>query len=86
MVRILPTLLVFALLLGCGPSGDRAGTGSSPADAERDAEPVVDPAGIPTREPLVSRLLIVALDGATWDLLDPLLEAGAAPNLARLVA
>jgi len=83
MVRTLPSLLVFALLLdACGPSGERAGT----ASAASDAEPVVDPAGIPTREPLVSRLLIVALDGATWDLLDPLLEAGGAPNLARLVA
>jgi Type I phosphodiesterase / nucleotide pyrophosphatase len=82
MVRILPSVVFSALLLGCGPSADRSGS----ASAAPETGPVVDPAGIATRAPLVSRLLIVALDGATWDLLDPVLEAGEAPNLARLVA
>ena len=32
------------------------------------------------------RLLIIGLDGATWKVIDPLLEAGRLPNLARLVS
>jgi predicted AlkP superfamily phosphohydrolase/phosphomutase len=30
------------------------------------------------------RLILIGLDGATWDLLDPMIEAGRLPNLARL--
>jgi predicted AlkP superfamily phosphohydrolase/phosphomutase len=30
------------------------------------------------------KLLVLGLDGATWDVLEPLLSAGALPNLARL--
>lgn len=33
-----------------------------------------------------SRLLIIALDGATWDLLDGWIAEGRLPNLARLIA
>lgn len=32
------------------------------------------------------KLLIAGLDGATWDVLDPLLAAGRLPNLSRLIA
>jgi tetratricopeptide (TPR) repeat protein len=39
-------------------------------------EPVADPG---------TRLLVVGLDGADWEILDPLLEQGRMPNLARLV-
>lgn len=31
------------------------------------------------------RLLVVGLDGADWDILDPLLDAGRMPNLKRLI-
>lgn len=30
------------------------------------------------------KLIVLGLDGATWDLIDPLIEAGRLPNLARL--
>jgi predicted AlkP superfamily phosphohydrolase/phosphomutase len=33
----------------------------------------------------MSRVLVIGWDGADWRILDPLLEAGALPNLARLV-
>ena len=32
------------------------------------------------------RLAIVGLDGATWDIINPLMEAGKLPNLQQLVA
>ena len=32
-----------------------------------------------------ARTLIVGIDGATWDVIDPLMAAGRMPNLARLV-
>ncbi len=45
-------------------------------------------AGQPTREttPLVKRVLIVGLDGATFDILNPLMDGGHMPNLKRLIA
>jgi predicted AlkP superfamily phosphohydrolase/phosphomutase len=39
----------------------------------------------PEPEPLDSRVLVIGWDGATFDLLDPLVEAGRLPNLARLM-
>ncbi|MCK4547476.1 MAG: alkaline phosphatase family protein [Candidatus Eisenbacteria sp.] len=35
--------------------------------------------------PPASKVLVIGLDGATWDLLDPWIEAGDLPNLERLV-
>ena len=32
------------------------------------------------------RLTIIGLDAATWDVIDPLVEAGDLPNLARLAS
>ena len=34
----------------------------------------------------MSRVLIIGWDGADWRILDPLLEQGALPNLAELIA
>lgn len=36
--------------------------------------------------PLSSRVIVFGLDGATWDIARPLIEAGRMPNLARLLA
>lgn len=40
----------------------------------------------PKRRPADTRVLVVGWDGATWDLIDPLLAQGRLPNLARLLA
>lgn len=81
MVRSRILIAAVALTLGaCG--------GAAPEDTSAPPVPtenVVDPAGVPRRDPFVHRLFVFALDGATWDLLDPLLAAGETPNLARLV-
>jgi tetratricopeptide (TPR) repeat protein len=36
-------------------------------------------------QPMPHRVLVIGLDGADWETLDPLMRAGALPNLARLV-
>lgn len=38
------------------------------------------------KAPPPTRVLVIGLDGATWDVARPLLDAGELPNLARLVA
>lgn len=79
--RWIPWLACALAMFGC----DRA---DSPATGGEPVRPVlgIDPATIETRTPLVARLLVFGLDGATWRLLDPLLEAGELPNLQGLVA
>ncbi len=42
-------------------------------------------APVPGRQKPVHRLLIVGWDGATWNTLDPLLQRGELPHLARLI-
>src|SRR5262245_29573095 len=42
-------------------------------------------AGVLRERPTRTRLLVVGFDGATWDLVQPWIDAGAMPNLARLV-
>jgi predicted AlkP superfamily phosphohydrolase/phosphomutase len=39
----------------------------------------------PQRRPADTRVLVVGWDGATWDLIDPLLAQGRMPHLARLL-
>ena len=41
-------------------------------------------ASAPTSEPTGLRVLLIGLDGADWDTIDPLMRAGRLPNLARL--
>jgi arylsulfatase A-like enzyme len=64
-------LLLLALLLACG--------GSAPRPMDTSLRPV------PRRsQPRVKQILVVALDGATWRILGPLVQSGRTPNLARL--
>ncbi|HYS77508.1 MAG TPA: alkaline phosphatase family protein, partial [Candidatus Dormibacteraeota bacterium] len=41
---------------------------------------------LPRPEPTGLRVLLIGLDGADWDTIEPLLRSGRLPNLARLIA
>jgi predicted AlkP superfamily phosphohydrolase/phosphomutase len=43
-------------------------------------------AGRRDRAPVAQRVLIVGLDGATFDVLDPMMEAGRMPRLAEFIS
>ncbi len=67
-------------------------TGASPPNktstpAAGAAQPTSAPASVAPREthPLAQRALIVGLDGATFDILGPLMDKGRMPNLRRLI-
>ena len=78
---VLALLVSLSALGGCGGSPESSPPPERPVE---EAPPAIDPATIFTGEPVVSRLLVLALDGATWDLIDPLLAQGRLPHLARL--
>ncbi len=61
-------------------------TVSSPPDAAGQSSPKPFPVE-PRRElpPLARRVLIIGLDGATFDILDPLMKAGRMPHLSELI-
>ena len=55
---------------------------SEPGDQERHASSIQPVRDLPA---VAERVLIIGLDGATWDVLDPLIERGLMPNLRALV-
>jgi Flp pilus assembly protein TadD/predicted AlkP superfamily phosphohydrolase/phosphomutase len=48
-------------------------------------EPLVIEAGADSPPPLATRMLVIGLDGADWEILDPLLEQGRMPHLESLI-
>jgi predicted AlkP superfamily pyrophosphatase or phosphodiesterase len=77
MTRALAIALLFALIAAaCGSGGE----------TKPDAGPAPKPAAKAPPKPVERPLLLIGIDGATWDILDPLLQEGALPNLAKLVA
>lgn len=79
-----PAGLLVGLLLvtGCG-GGDSVR--DAPPAAQRPRPELRPVSEVPRTDPSIRRLLVLGLDGATWDLLDPLLEAGRLPHLAALI-
>jgi predicted AlkP superfamily pyrophosphatase or phosphodiesterase len=71
------SLLALALAVACG-HGDAAKPQQKKVAATKSAAK-------PALRPVTRPLLLVGLDGATWDLLDPLIAEGALPNFAKLV-
>ena len=63
---------------------ERLGVTVSALDWQRQTE-APGPAVVPLAPPARKRILLVGLDGADWDLIDPLMREGKLPNLARLV-
>jgi hypothetical protein len=62
-------------LLAVGLSGACGGVSSGPIHASE-----------PTREETGVRVLLVGIDGATFDVLDPMMDAGELPTFTRLIA
>ncbi|MDX2200252.1 MAG: alkaline phosphatase family protein [Phycisphaerae bacterium] len=57
--------------------------------AQTGSQPLLQPVASPPVRPLPSvadRVLMIGLDGATFDVLDPMMEQGRMPNLERFIA
>lgn len=65
---------LLAVVLACCGEPSREGS----------LDPGTGTAGVPERD-VAARVFVVAIDGASWSVLDPLLAAGTLPNLKRLV-
>ncbi len=73
---LVPVLLLWTAIAGC--TGDEPAT-TSPAAVASNASAAGAAAAPPP-------LVVLGLDAGTWDLLDPMIERGLLPNLARLRA
>ena len=88
LAAVCVSLLGVAVVAGCGrepgpPPAAEEGRGerASTPPLERG----IDPGTVGTGPRIAERILVLALDGATWSVLDPLLEAGRMPHLRRLM-
>jgi anti-anti-sigma factor len=81
-VVVLVTITLAVLSAAC----DRATGGPDHASSGHPgvSYPLTDEA-LPAPGSLAGPVWLVGIDGATWDLLDPMLERGLLPNLARLI-
>ncbi len=81
--------LAVSLATGCdggGEAGAPAASGNTDGISSPAAPRGIAPDTIETRAEPDRRVLILALDGATWPVLDPLIAAGRMPTLERLIA
>ena len=61
-------------------------TVSSSSTMASETRAALQPTAARPFKPLAERLLIIGLDGATFDVLDPLMESGRMPHLKRFIA
>ncbi|MCG3130403.1 MAG: hypothetical protein FLDDKLPJ_01160 [Phycisphaerae bacterium] len=87
------TALLLATTAGCGKRGAEPPAPTSPpppsvqSAPDQAPKPEARPAFLDLSEREVpGRVFILAIDGASWDVFDRVLEAGIMPNLARVVA
>lgn len=82
--------LALALALACGRSEERVtAPAAAPAAPPAASAPAAAPSGGEAAHPAQGSrpsVLVLGLDGALWPVMDPLMQGGALPNLARLVA
>lgn len=76
LLSILASMVALAVIHA--PAGVLA---ADPRSAVPIFEPRADP---PKRDPVPGRLFVFGVDGATWDLIDPLLQQNRLPNFAKL--
>src|SRR5512134_3209243 len=74
--RSLAAALVLLAAAGCGRE--------APARSERRFADLAEFAAEAERAGPRPRLVVIGIDGASWDYIDPLIEAGRLPNLARI--
>lgn len=59
--------------------------GQGPKDTAQEQSPADSPSAQPVPQKIERKLLLVGLDGATWTLIDPLLERGLLPHFQKLI-
>jgi tetratricopeptide (TPR) repeat protein len=62
-----------------------SGTLGGPVTAQAGAQAAAAGGAMPQRDPTGLRVLLIGLDGADWDLIDPLVKEGRMPRLKKLI-
>lgn len=83
--RILTVVLGASVLLVGACSGDRGGQTGQDATAQGGVSYPALSGNLPRPATAEGPVWLVGLDGATWDLIDPMLERGELPHLASLI-
>jgi predicted AlkP superfamily phosphohydrolase/phosphomutase len=82
--RTLHTIGLSILLSGVLLAASACSRDAAPERGERRIADLAELARAPRDPATKPRLLVIGIDGASWDYIDPLIAAGELPNLARL--